>query len=214
MELVEGRVEIGDEQFPDVGTFVDSLDAVGDAHGVTVQAFDARYVVSRRHLERAVELADRERGRGDAIARDRGVEILLYAAGRRQIDRALELGVGEGETPAVILIDDGGDDADVADHNDNDVDVADHNDNDVGDDEDNRNDGDRNDGDRNPVVTPQETAAAAEVRELVAEDGTLGDYDEGQVREFYGVGDRELSATTAGLEALVLERVALLVVDR
>jgi KEOPS complex subunit Cgi121 len=199
MELVEGRVEIGGERFPDVGTFVDSLDAVGDAHGVTVQAFDARYVVSRRHLERAVELADRERGRGDAIVRDRGVEILLYAAGRRQIDRALELGVGEGETPAVILVDDGVDD----------VDVADHNDNDVGDDEDNRNVGDRND-----VVTPQETAAAAEVRELVAEDGTLGDYDEGQVREFYGVGDRELSATTAGLEALVLERVALLVVDR
>jgi KEOPS complex subunit Cgi121 len=51
-----------------------------------------------------VKLADRERDRGNAIARDRAVEILLYAAGRRQIRRALDLGVSEGETPAVVLV--------------------------------------------------------------------------------------------------------------
>ena len=174
MELVEGTATIGGGRFPDVGAFVDALDAVGDEHEVTVQAFDARYVVSRQHLERAVELADRERARGDGIARDRGVEILLYAAGRRQIDRALEMGVGEGETPTVILVDGG----------------------------------DRTDGD------PDEAAAADAVRAFVESGETLGDYDAERVGEFYGIGDRELSATTAGLEALVLERVALLVVDR
>lgn len=168
MELSEGIVEIGGEAFPDVGSFLEALDGVADSHDVTVQAFDARYVVSRRHLERAVELADRERSRGDGIARERAVEILLYAAGRRQIDRALEMGVGEGETPTVVLVDGDGD----------------------------------------------ETAAASEVSERLAPAETLGEYDDALVREFYDIGAAELEATTADVEALVRERVALLVVER
>ncbi|THE65717.1 KEOPS complex component [Salinadaptatus halalkaliphilus] len=100
MELVECRLAVDD-----LDTFVAILGDVGDRHGVTVQAFDARYVADRRHLERAVELADRAIDRGENIAHDRAVEILLYAAGRRQIDRALEMGVAAGETRAVVLID-------------------------------------------------------------------------------------------------------------
>jgi len=99
MEVVEGVADIDD-----VGAFVVEINAIGERHGVTVQAFDARYVVDRAHLERAVELAQRARDRGDAIADDFGVEILLYAAGRRQINRALEMGVSEGECPVVAAI--------------------------------------------------------------------------------------------------------------
>jgi KEOPS complex subunit Cgi121 len=172
MELVEGVVEIGTERFPDVEAFVEALGDVAEDNAITVQAFDARYVVSRRHLERAVELADRERGRGQAIARDRAVEILLYAAGRRQINRALELGVGEGETPVVVLVDDESGDAEA------------------------------------------EAAAADSVAAFVNPAETLGRYEEDRVREFYDIGAAELNATDAGLEALVLERVALLVVER
>lgn len=168
MELVEGIVTIGGERFPDVDAFVEWLDAVGTEHDVTVQAFDARYVVSRRHLERAVELADRERDRGAAIARDRGVEILLYAAGRRQIDRAMEMGVAEGATPAVVLVDGAGD----------------------------------------------ESATADRVREAVEETETLGGYDGDRVREFFEIGPAELETVDGDLEALVRERVALLVVNR
>ncbi|WP_265109477.1 KEOPS complex subunit Cgi121 [Halosolutus halophilus] len=99
MELLECRLEIDD-----LDSFVADLGAIGDRHGTTIQAFDARYVADRAHLERAVELADRAIDRGENVARDRAVEILLYAAGRRQIDRALEMGVDEGEGPAVILV--------------------------------------------------------------------------------------------------------------
>lgn len=115
MRLVEGEVEVDD-----VDAFVAALDDVASETGATIQAFDARYVVSRRHLERAVELADRAIDRGEAIARDRAVEILLYAAGRRQITDALELGVSEGPNRVVILVDAGpgeagaGDDAETA----------------------------------------------------------------------------------------------------
>ena len=167
MELVEGIAEAGGDRFPDVEGFVERLGAVADEHDATVQAFDARYVVSRGHLERAVELADRERARGDGIARERSVQILLYAAGRRQINRALEMGVDAGETPAVVLVD-GGDEA----------------------------------------------AAAAQLEGLLTPAETLGAYDERRVREFFDVGEAELSATDRDLAALVEERVALLVVER
>jgi len=107
MRLIEGDAEVDD-----LDAFLDDLNGVAADHGVTVQAFDARYVVGRRHLERAVELADRAFARGENVARERGVEILLYAAGRRQIDDALEMGVSEGRTPVVVLVSDaGGDDA-------------------------------------------------------------------------------------------------------
>ena len=167
MRLIEGTVSIGGDRFADVDAFLERTDEVATAHDVTVQAFDARYVVSRRHLERAVELADRERARGEAIARDRGVEIALYAAGRRQIDRAFEMGVSSGETPTVVLVD-----------------------------------------------GPGEEAAAAAIEEFLAPTATLGAYDEARVRSFYDVDAAELEATDAGLAALVLERVALLVVER
>jgi KEOPS complex subunit Cgi121 len=113
MRLVEGIAHVAGEAssapdaapvFEDVDALVDRFDAIANEYGVTVQAFDAGLVVDRRHLERAVELADRERERGEGIARDRAVEVLLYAAGRRQIDRALEMGVGPGATSAVVLV--------------------------------------------------------------------------------------------------------------
>ena len=100
MRVLECRLVVDD-----LDAFVADLGAIGERHDVTTQAFDARYVADRSHLERAVEFADRSIERGENVARDRAVEILLYAAGRRQIDRALEMGVDEGENRAVILID-------------------------------------------------------------------------------------------------------------
>lgn len=102
MELIEGIAHI-----EDLDGFIGRLNAIETEHETTVQAFDARYVVDRAHLERALSLADRAIERGENIARQRSVETLLYAAGRRQIDRALELGVDAGETPVVVLVDGG-----------------------------------------------------------------------------------------------------------
>jgi KEOPS complex subunit Cgi121 len=109
MLVVEGEATVDD-----VDAFVAELGDIGDEYGVAVQAFDARYVVGRAHLEQAVRLANRATERGETIARDRAVEILLYAAGRRQINRALEMGVDEGTTPAVVVVDGTGEDADEA----------------------------------------------------------------------------------------------------
>ena len=183
MEVVEGTARIDD-----VETFLGKLDALADEHGVTIQAFDARYVVGREHLERAVELATRAIDRGEAIAREEGVEILLYAAGCRQIDRALDMGIPEGESPVVAVVVDtdrespGGDPAD-----------------------DESSAGDS---------TDRERAAATDLREHLDPAETLGSYDEALVCEFFGITDRERKATAGDLADLVCERVALLVVER
>jgi KEOPS complex subunit Cgi121 len=174
VRLVEGMAEVDD-----VDAFVSTLGGIGDEHGVTVQAFDARYVVSRRHLERAVELADRAFERGENVARDRGVEILLYAAGRRQIDRALALGVDAGEQRVVVLVDAPGAVVDA------DVDAAD-----------------------------VEREAAAAVERHLDPEPTLGAYDEALVREYFDVGDAELRVVDGDLVDVVLERVALLDVEK
>ena len=88
----------------DADGFLDALAAVRDDAGLAVvQAFDARHVAGREHLRLAFDLAERERQRGEAIARDREIDVLLYAAGRRQIDDALAMGAQEGE-PAAVLV--------------------------------------------------------------------------------------------------------------
>lgn len=108
MELIEGNATIDD-----IDSFVERLQTIERETGATVQAFDARYIVDSDHLERAVELAQRESARGNAIAREESVEILLYAAGRRQINDALEMGVSEGDCP-VIAVAVGGDETQAA----------------------------------------------------------------------------------------------------
>ena len=163
MRVVEGHASV-----EDVDAFVSWLDAVGEEHGAAVQAFDARYVAGERHLSAAVERANRAFERDDAIARDRGVEMLLYAAGRRQIASALEMGLSAGDGPVVVVVD-GGDEA----------------------------------------------GAVAAVRERIDPADVLGTArDEARIREFFGVTEAELAATGAGLEALVVERVALLVIEK
>jgi KEOPS complex subunit Cgi121 len=172
MRLIEGTVRVDD-----VDDFVRRLDAVASETNTTIQAFDARYVVSRRHLERAVELADRAIDRGENVARDRAVEILLYAAGRRQITDALKLGVSAGENRVVALVDAGDDVTDGGD---------------------------------------AEADAAAAVRSDVLDttEPTLGDYDPDRVRAYFDIDDAELAVVDGDLEALVCERVALLVVEK
>jgi KEOPS complex subunit Cgi121 len=162
MEVVEGETAVSD-----VDTLVEEVAAIGEEHGSTVQAFDARYVVGREHLERAVTLAERARERGEAIADDRAVEILLYAAGRRQITDALGVGVSEGECPVVAV-----------------------------------------------AVGGDEEGAAAALRDLLEPANTLGAYDPGRVRAFFDITGEELAATESDLADVVLERVALLTVEK
>ncbi|ARS89745.1 KEOPS complex subunit Cgi121 [Natrarchaeobaculum aegyptiacum] len=186
MEVLACTLEVDD-----LDAFVARLGEIGDDHGVTIQAFDARYVADRDHLERAVELADRAIDRGENVARDRAVEILLYAAGRRQIDRALEMGVSEGETDAVVVVD-----ADpAASENDDTTDLTD---------------------DQRETAALDAIAALEAVSDAssLEDDQPLESGDEAVLCAFFEITAAEREATDATLAALVRERVALLEVEK
>jgi KEOPS complex subunit Cgi121 len=171
MELVTGTATVSD-----LDSFVTELDRIGGGFDCAVQAFDPRYVAGPDHLRRAVEFADRAFERGENVARDRPVEILLYAAGRRQIDRAVEMGIDEGEGPVVVVV--------AADPDD-------------------------------PGRSGAERSAAAAVRELDAiGPGDVEFGDPARLRDFFEIRQPELDATGAAIGDLVLERVALLEVEK
>ncbi len=102
--LVGGRVSI-----EDLDAFLAELEAIAAETGAVVQAVDADRIVDGDHLRLATRLAARAVARGEAVARDPAVEVLLYAAGRRQIDQALTLGVETGEQRVGFVVADFGD---------------------------------------------------------------------------------------------------------
>jgi len=165
MKTVTARTTIND-----LDDFLADIETISEATDTAIQCFDADYVAGERHLRRAVELAERAREQGTAVARDPAVEILLYAAGRRQINQALEMGVSEGDSDVVGVVT-GGDEA----------------------------------------------AAEQRLRERLdaapADDPvSLG--DEETIKAFFEISDAEAAVVNGNLEAVVLERVALLDVEK
>ncbi|HWQ21085.1 MAG TPA: KEOPS complex subunit Cgi121 [Methanotrichaceae archaeon] len=81
--------------------------------GWTIQALDADKVASERHLTFACQKAMMAFVEGRNIAKDLGVEILRYASGERQIERAFSIGLsGSTERIALVIIRPDGQDAD------------------------------------------------------------------------------------------------------
>ncbi|WP_434520985.1 KEOPS complex subunit Cgi121 [Halorubrum sp. AS12] len=179
------RLVAGTFAIADLDAFLADLDEIAAETGAVVQAFDADLVVSATQLREAARLAARAIARGEAVARDPGVEIMLYAAGSRQIDRALKLGVSEGERSAVVLLTDFGD-VSGSDRSAADLDAA----------------------------SEAIRALAVDSADDPDGDAIGVGFDETRVREFYGVTDRELAATNGDLADLVRERVALLDVEK
>ncbi len=88
-----------------VRAFVKRLREVAQGLGLEAQAFDADLVFGAEHLLVAWEHAERAFERGTNVASDRMMEVLLFAAGERQITAALEkLGLKEGQDGAALLI--------------------------------------------------------------------------------------------------------------
>jgi KEOPS complex subunit Cgi121 len=102
--IVAGNVSISN-----VGDFLSGLNAIAHKYAVTIQAMNAELLAGEEHIQSAVKKAIRALKRERGITSDLGLEILLYAAGRRQIERALGMGVTEGKkSVAIIIVDERG----------------------------------------------------------------------------------------------------------
>ena len=88
----------------DVMSFVRNIQKVQAGCSVTIQALDADFVAGAEHILFAAEKAIRSWESGKPIANDLGMEILLYASGKRQINKALEMGMHVGNNRIAFII--------------------------------------------------------------------------------------------------------------
>ena len=103
-EIISGIAHIGN-----VEDFLKMLNELAKKHRVIIQVLDADQIASRGHLQFAVDKAKRAMQEGRNISKDLGIEILLYASGKRQIEQAIAMGVhpGKNDVAVVIIGDDG-----------------------------------------------------------------------------------------------------------
>lgn len=97
--IIGGRIDI-----KDVKAFIARLSAIGKECHVTVQAVNADLIAGRGHLEFAADKAVEAFRNKANLARDPGMELMLFLRGRRQIEKALEMGVREGKNNVAIAI--------------------------------------------------------------------------------------------------------------
>ena len=98
-EIISGVVQI-----EDVENFLKMLSEVSKKYRVIIQVLDADRIASKEHINFAVEKAKKAMHEGRNIAKDLGIEILLYASGKRQIEQAMSMGVHHGKNSVAIVI--------------------------------------------------------------------------------------------------------------
>jgi len=91
-------------EIEDVKKFIRDVSSIAADYGVTVQAVNADAIAGPRHVEFAVGKAVESFEQRRNLARDLGMEIMLYLRGRRQIEKALEIGVKPGGNRVAFII--------------------------------------------------------------------------------------------------------------
>ena len=98
IHIIEGKVPIDN-----VEEFLQKLKKISLEKNLTLQALDADKIAGEEHIRFAVEKAINSFKTGTNIANDLSKEIMLYAAGTRQINKAVKLGIHKGENNIVIV---------------------------------------------------------------------------------------------------------------
>jgi KEOPS complex subunit Cgi121 len=98
-KIIAGKVRVAN-----VADFLSLLKSIAHKYAVTIQAMDAELIAGEEHITAAVMKALRAMEERRNITSDLSLEILLYAAGKRQIERAFAIGVSEGDKKVAIVI--------------------------------------------------------------------------------------------------------------
>ena len=91
IQILEGTIFIGNKEL-----FLKKIKEISMEKNLAIQAFDADKLAGKEHLIFAIEKALDSFKKGTNIANDLAKEIMLYAAGMRQINRAVKIGVHDG----------------------------------------------------------------------------------------------------------------------
>lgn len=98
IQILEGVILIGDTE-----EFLQKLKKISKNRNIVLQALDADKIAGEEHIKFAVEKAINSFQTGRNTANDLAKEIMLYAAGTRQINKAMRLGVHKGENNIALV---------------------------------------------------------------------------------------------------------------
>jgi KEOPS complex subunit Cgi121 len=98
IHILEGTVFVDN-----VDAFLHRLRKISEEKKMVFLALDADKLAGEEHIRFAVEKAVSSFERGKNIAKDLAKEIMLYAAGTRQITKAMKLGIHEGQNNVVLV---------------------------------------------------------------------------------------------------------------
>ncbi len=99
----EIRLLFGKPVIRDKGLLISAVRDLQSCHGCIVQALDADKIAGERHIRFATKKALAAFSEKRNIAKDAGMEIMRYASGERQIERALFLRVSD-RTKRIVLV--------------------------------------------------------------------------------------------------------------
>lgn len=113
--MSEVRLLFGRPKIKGKEAFLAALREAQDRYGCVIQAMDASLVVGELHAAFAAEKAVRAFSDERNVAKDLGLEILRYASGQRQIERALSVGVSEATRRVALIVMENGKDLEISD---------------------------------------------------------------------------------------------------
>lgn len=98
------QILVGTVFIDDTEKFLQKLKRISKEKNLTIQALDADKLAGEEHLRFAVEKAINSFKKGTNIANDLAKEIMLYAAGTRQINKAIRIGVHKGKNNIALVV--------------------------------------------------------------------------------------------------------------
>jgi Uncharacterized conserved protein len=97
LKILGGAIEIKDPT-----KFIEEIRDLSEDS--VVQVVNADFIVGREHVEFAVKKALNSFKSGKNISRDLSIEIMLYLSGKRNIDKAMGIGVKKGKNDALFIL--------------------------------------------------------------------------------------------------------------
>ena len=87
-----------------IETYLHSIQQFAKRHSLHIQIFNAAMIYGKRHIQSAVEHAIRAMNEKRMSTQSMEMEVLLYAAGERQLNHAIpKMGIKSGEITVVIV---------------------------------------------------------------------------------------------------------------
>lgn len=88
-----------------VDYFLKKIQNISSEYNIIIQVFDADYIFGKNHLISSLNHAKRAFEQKNNSTNSLSMEILLYASGQRQIQKAIDkIGVKKGNTDIAIII--------------------------------------------------------------------------------------------------------------